>query len=271
VLERPVRYVSIPRARAFSVSTFMLDTRFETRGAVESVTRDFAVRAYGPFLVADMRSAAAPLEGFALVRRAPSFWEGLFVASTHDAFEVVPDPFTTWELRAHVGQTPNPPPAGPARDAESLRVLHNVALDQGDAAGADRLRNELLAGVDRSVARRYSLGVELLGARLERGASTVLTVYFTTSALLPTDVEYKITSRVTGPAGFSLVPLDRLAWDVGMPFAMPTSLWRPGFIYSSITELTRRPGRERYDGTFRGTMAPVFTGDTPERPLLVLE
>ena len=272
VLERPVRYVSIPRARSFNVTTFVLDSRFESRGAVESVTRDFAVRAFGPFLVADVRGTPAPVEGFALVRRQPTFWERLFVASTHDAFDVVADPFTTWELRAHVGQTPNPPPTGRARDFESLRILHNVALDQGDAAGAERLRNELMTGVDRSVGRRYSLGVELLGVRLERGASTLLTVYFTTSAQLPTDVEYKITSHVEAPPAYSLVPMDKLPWDVGMPFAMPTQLWRPGFIYASVTELVRRPGRERYDGTFRGTMAPVLASDADtDRPLLVLE
>jgi len=272
VLERPVRYVSIPRARAFNVSTFVLDTRFETRGAVESVTRDFAVRAFGPFLVADVHGVPGPLEGYALVRRPPTFWERLFVASTHDAFEVVPDPFTTWELRAHVGQTPNPAPPGQARDFESLRILHNIALDRGDAPAAARVRNELLAGVDRSVARRYSLGVELLGVRLEQGASTLLTVYFTTSAQLPTDVEFKITSHVQAPPAFTLTPIDKLPWDVGMPFAMPTQLWRPGFIYSSVTELTRRPGRERYDGAFRGTMAPVLASDDDvNRPLLVLE
>src|SRR5262249_6413520 len=123
--------------------------------------------------------------------------------------------------------------------------------------GAGELLNQLLAGVDRRAARRFSEGVELLGARLERAASTRLTLYFRTNAALPTDTEFQVVSRVVAPPRLSLVPADELVWDVGMPFALPTSLWRPGFVYSVITEILRRPGRERYDGTFRGPVAPT--------------
>jgi hypothetical protein len=55
-----------------------------------------------------------------------------------------------------------------------------------------------------------------------------------------------------------------------MPFAIPTSLWRPGFVYTSVTELVRRPGRERYDGAFRGPLAPTPLAPAAA-PLLVLE
>jgi hypothetical protein len=269
VLWRPVRYVGIPRARSFGVTSFWVDARFEQRAAVESVTRDFSVRAFGPFLLADIDAPAQPLQGFALVRRQPSLFERMFVASTHDAFDVVPDPLSTWELRTHFRQLPNPPPDSGLRDAESLRVRHNVAVTRGDAAEAERLRQELFRGADTSVQRSYTDGVELLGLRLERNASTLLTLYFTTSAALPTDVPFSVSSHVEAPPRSSLVQKDALAWDVGMPFVIPTSLWRPGFIYSAVTEITRRPGRERYDGAFRGPLAP-----TPlvaaERPLLVL-
>ncbi len=271
VLQRPLRYVNIPRVRAVGVSTFLLDTRFETRGAIESVSRDFAVRAVGPFLVADTQSIFAPVAGFALVRRKPSALERLFVASTHDLFEVVPDPFWTWELRTHLEQWPRPEPTGKPRDTEALRILHNLAVEKRDGASAARLQKQLLDGVDRSVARRYTAGVELLGVRVEHGSSTLLTLYFSPSAELPTDVEFKLYSTVEAAARFSLVPKDQLRWDVGMPFVIPTSLWRPGFIYSSVTELTRRAGRERYDGAFRGTLAPVPLDGTPDEPLLTLD
>lgn len=271
VLWRPLRYVGIPRARSFGVTSFWVDVRFEQRAAVESVMRDFSVRAYGPFLLAELDEPAQPLRGFALVRRQPSFFERLFVASTHDTFSVVPDPLSTWELRTHFRQLPNPVPDVPARnvDAEALRVLHNVAVTRGDAAEAERLRKELFRGADTSIQRSYSDGVELLGLRLERNASTLLTLYFTTNAALPTDVPFTLVSHVEAAPRSSLVQKDELAWDVGMPFVIPTSLWRPGFIYSTVTEIIRRPGRERYDGSFRGPLAPTPLVVT-DRPLLVL-
>jgi len=262
--------MGIPRARSYGVTMFAVDARFEQRAAVESVTRDFAVRAYGPFLIADVDAPHEPLRGFALVRRQPTLLQRWFVASTHDAFDVVPDPLWTWELRTHFRQLPNPEPTSTTHDAEGLRILHNVALSRGDLAEATRLETELLRGLDVSVRRSYTDGVELLGLKLERRASTLLTLYFTTSAALPTDVPFTVTSHVEAPPRHSLVPKDALAWDVGMPFVIPTSLWRPGFIYSSVTEITRRPGRERYDGAFRGPLAPTQLTPT-DAPLLVLD
>lgn len=271
VLERPVRYVGLPRVGSPSVSTFVLDSRFDTRGAVESLTREFPVRAIGPFFVANTRAAAAPVEGFGVVPHRLRGLERWLTATTHDVYGVVRDPFWTWELRAHLNQTPNPPPGGAPTSFEDLRIAHNLAVSQHDDAGAERLLNQLLAGVDRSVRRKYSLGVELLGARLERGASTRLTLYFRTSATLPTDTEFELVSRVLAPPRLSLVPADELVWDVGMPFAIPTSLWRPGFVYSAITEILRRPGSERYDGAFGGPVAPGEIDGRNADPLLTLD
>ena len=56
-----------------------------------------------------------------------------------------------------------------------------------------------------------------------------------------------------------------------MPFALPTSFWRPGFVYESVTELMRRPGRERYVGAFHGSGAPVPVTGERETTLLVLD
>jgi hypothetical protein len=269
VLERPVRYVGLPRLGNANVSHFALDSRFDSRGALESLTREFPVRAIGPFMIADIARAAKPVEGFTTIPRKLGAFERFFTATSHDVYDVVPDPFWTWELRTHLNQTPNPAPSSPPVGFEQLRVAHNLAVFEHDTARAARLRAELLAGVDRSVHRSYSEGVELLGARLERGTSTYLTLYFETSAPLPTDTVFQIVSSVEAAPRLSLVPGDELLWDVGMPFAIATTLWRPGFIYSSVTELLRRPGTERYDGAFRGTMAPTPLAPTTT-PLLRL-
>ncbi|HTQ07723.1 MAG TPA: hypothetical protein VMI54_27900, partial [Polyangiaceae bacterium] len=271
VLRRPVRYVGLPRVGAAGVSTFALDSRFDTRGGMESLTREFSVRAIGPFFVANTEAAPAPVEGFATVVRKQSGLSRWLTATTHDVYDVVPDPFWTWELREHLNQTPNPPPTGAPASSENLRIAHNLAVAEHDEAGAERLLNELLAGVDRRTARRFSLGVELLGARLDETASTRLTLYFRTSTPLPTDTQFQVFSRVIAPPSLSLVPADELTWEVGMPFAMPTSLWRPGFVYSAVTEILRRPGRERYDGVFRGPVAPTEIDGRAAEALLTLD
>jgi hypothetical protein len=270
VLRRPVRFVGVPRLGSAGVSSFALDSRFDTRGAVESVTREFPVRAVGPFMLADVMSAQTPVAGFTTVPRKLAAFERFFTATSHAVYDVVPDPFWTWELRTHLNQTPNPAPLDEPAGFEQLRSAYNLAVSEHAAARADRLRALLFVGIDRSVHRRYTQGVELLGARLEQGASTRLTLYFQTDAALPSDDVFQVFSTVEAAPHFSLVPRDELVWDVGMPFAIPTTLWRPGFIYSSVTELTRRPGTERYDGGFRGTMPPTLLHADKPGPLLRL-
>jgi hypothetical protein len=56
-----------------------------------------------------------------------------------------------------------------------------------------------------------------------------------------------------------------------MPFAIPATLWERGFVYAASTEILKRPGRERYEGSFRGRGAPVPESGPREEPLLVLE
>jgi hypothetical protein len=271
VLERPTRYVGLPRADAAGVARFLLDARFDSRGALESLTREFPVRAFGPFLVADTEAPAAPTDAYAIVPRRAGVLERWFVASTHDLYDVVPDAFSTWELRLHLGQAPNPAPDAKPETWEDLRIAHNLAAARGDLESALAIRERLLHGLDPKAHRSYTNGVELLGLRFEHGASDRLTLYFSASQAQPTDVAFKLTSFVERAPRWSLVPKDELAWDVGMPFALPTSLWRPNFIYSSVTEILRRPGRERYVGTFRGPQAPVLVEPKDAGPLIVLE
>jgi hypothetical protein len=271
-LEREVTISSFPSARNPSATThFALDARFTPSGSLRLLAREHAVGAYGPFWIVDTEAPAAPIEGFSTLRREPTFFERWVVSSHHALHSVKPDPFWTWELREHFGVTPNPPPARAPDAFEQRRIAHNLAISTGDVALAERLQGELLAAVDQKPARDYSHGIRLLGVRLERGASDVLTVLFRAEGPLAGDPAYTITSFVESAPKGSLVPRDELPWNVGMPFALPASFWRPGFVYSSVTELMRRPGRERYVGAFTGTGAPGAVSGPPETTLLVLE
>lgn len=253
VAERPLVAAEPPAlARALATSHFVLDRRFSSGAVLSALARDFAVDAYGPFLFADLREAARPLDGLAVVPREPGFFERLLVSTNHALYDVEPNRFVTWDLRAHLGQEPNPPPRGEPRTLEELRIAHNLALAGGDTARASRLRARLFSGADRRSARALDASVAFLGLRYESGSSDLLTLYFEARAPLEYDAEFTVTSRVEVAPSLSLTPRDVLAWNVGMPFDLPTSLWRPGFVYASVSELVNRPGRERYTGHWRG-------------------
>jgi hypothetical protein len=51
----------------------------------------------------------------------------------------------------------------------------------------------------------------------------------------------------------SLVPADSLEWEVGLPSLLQRDIWRPGYLYVSVTEILKRPGRERFVGSWVNT------------------
>jgi hypothetical protein len=272
-LMRPVNVTSFPGTRGGQAGThFAFDSRFSAKRTLLSSAREHAVSAYGPYFIVDLEAPEKqPIRGFALRRREPTFFERLLVQSSHALYEVRPDPWWTWELREHLGELPNPLPSGNPRTSSELRIAHNVAASLGDRELATRRRRDLLRGVAGGSAREFSQGVRLLGVRFEHGASDVLTVYFEAAAPMASDVGFVITSEVEKAPRWSLVPADELVWNVGMPFSLPTSLWRAGYLYESVTEIMRRPGRERYVGWFDGPGAPTPTSGPRETTLLVLE
>jgi hypothetical protein len=271
-LRREVTVTAAPHGRGQRSSThFALDSRFSASATLRSLQRTHAVVAYGPYWVADTRRSVEPITSFAIVSREPTLLERLFVSSSHALHSIAPDPLGTWELREHFDVSPNEQPALDPKSPRELRIAHNVAVRSGDVALAARRKSELVRGFDQRPARDFSAGVRLLGVRLERGASDFLTLYFEASGPLPGDVGFVVTSHVERAPSWSNVPADELPWNVGMPFAIPTSLWRPGFVYESVTELMRRPGRERYEGSFRGPGAPEPVGGSRETKIVVLE
>jgi hypothetical protein len=271
-LRREVTTTSAPHGRGQRSGThFALDSRFSSSATLRSLQRTHAVVAYGPYWVADGRRRVESITSFAIISREPTFLERLFVSSSHALHSISPDPLGTWELREHFDVSPNVLPARNPTSPRELRIAHNVAVRSGDAALATHRKSELLRGVDQRPARDFSAGVRLLGVRLERGASDVLTLYFEASGPLPGDIGFVVTSHVERAPSWSLVPADELPWNVGMPFAIPTSLWRQGFVYESVTELMRRPGRERYEGSFQGPAAPEPVSGSRETTIVVLE
>jgi 4-amino-4-deoxy-L-arabinose transferase-like glycosyltransferase len=251
-LERPLVVSRIPTSSTPpGLSHFVIDARFSSRAGIQALVSRYAVRAYGSILVADLEAPHAPLIAFDLELVEPTAFTRFFVSGSHALPRFRESPLLTWELREHLNQQPNPLPNAAPRSRDELRAAHNLALHRHDDPLAARLRNELLAGADLHVARRYG-DLSLLAARHVPGTSEFLEVYFMCHAPLTRDAKFTIWSEVEAAPIASLVPKDERRWDTGMPFAIPSSLFRPGFIYRSSTELLRRPGRERYLGTLRG-------------------
>jgi hypothetical protein len=270
VLRRPVAQAPLPNpAQALRRTHHALDLRFTTGESALRLARDFQARAFGPYLVADLGADGAPLEAFALVPREPTLFERLFVSSSHARYSIRPSPLWGWELAFHLGLGEQPPADATPHSLDELRSAHNLAVQRGDTSLAATLRARLLSGVERRGERPYSVGIRFLGARREPGPSLFLTVYFEASGSVRVAYTVGVSARVEAPPRFSVTPPDPLLREVGMPFAIPATQWERGFIYAATTEILKRPGRERFEGTFRGRGAPVPLEGPREEPLLV--
>ena len=142
-------------------------------------------------------------------------------------------------------------PADPPRTLEQTRVAHNVAAANGDEAGAARWRAALAAGLDWPVRAKFDNQTELLGAVRHRGAQRGFTFYFL-AGTFKVDAKFAVHARVVAPPRLSTLPVDPLDLDLATNPVVPTSLWRPGHIYSVSVVFRKRPGREQLTGAWTG-------------------
>jgi hypothetical protein len=274
-LERPVRTVSsVPSTPANGLDRYYIaDLRFMSSAEQETLAQSFAMLALGPFVAVDRAAPKGPLHAFAILGREPNLVESYFVSGSHALESIVADPFLTWELRDRFGETPNDPPPAAPQGLEQLRIAHNIALARGDAAGAKHWLAALLAGVDRSRELHFKDGSRLLGTRLERGTSTLFYVYFQAGSANTAEQSLSVRSVVDSAPRFSLVPKDGLVQQVSMPFCIAPNRWKNGHVYASVTELLKRPGRERFYVSVRGVRSELVTvvPESNEVSLLTLE
>jgi len=250
---------------------YAADLRFMSANEQEALVRDFSITALDTFLTIDRAAAPGSFHALQIERRAPSLLEAYWVSSSYALRNIVPNPFYEWELRDRFQLSPNDPPKVAPKSFEDVRILHNIAVSQGDDASAARLADELLQGCDRSVRRTFADGAQLFCARLEQKPALLFDVYFLAAGPDPAEPELTMRSVLeSAPAG-SLVGKDKAIADVGMPFAIPASRWKRGYIYASITELVRRIGRERWYGAFRPAREARNQEPADEVTLLRLE
>jgi hypothetical protein len=252
-MQRPVATVSHPptTTAAGQDRYYVADMRFMSAAEQEALVQNFSITALDTFLTVDRAVPKGDFRVFDVQRYEPSWLEAYWVSSTHALRRIVVDPFVTWELRDRFELSPNEPPAKEPISFEEMRVAHNIALARGDPAAADHWLKALLAGSDLSARRLFANGDELLGARLERGTSLVYSVYFRAAGPDPNEPALVMHSVVEAAPATSLVAKDPVVADVGVPFGIPASRWKRGYVYASVSEIIRRIGSERWYGSFR--------------------
>lgn len=252
-LQRPVTTVPhLPSGPGTRLDRYYVaDLRFMSGAEQDTLGSNFSATALGPFLAVDRAAPAGELRAFDIARVAPSALESYWVSSSHALRVIEPDPYLTWELKDRFQLSPNPAPTEPPKTFEQRRIAHNIAVARGDAAGAARWLQALLEGTDASAALDFGSGNALLATRLERGTSLVFSIYVRAAGADPTQPELMLRSAVLEAPSPSFVDRDAALAEVGMPFTIPANRWQSGYIYSSVTEIIRRIGKERWTGRFR--------------------
>lgn len=271
-LQRPVTTVTrIPSGSGKpNERYYVADLRFMSGEEQDTLASHYSSTVLGPFLAIDRAAPAGTLQAFEIERVEPSALEAYWVSSSHAQRVVEPDPFLTWEFKDRFELSPNPPPTEPPRTREQQRIAHNIAVSRGDPAAAARCLQALLEGADTSHPLTFGSGNTLLGVRLQRGTSWVFSVYVQAAGADPSEPELVMHSTITEAPKASLVDRDAAFAEVGMPFTIPASRWKAKYVYSSITEIIRRLGKERWIGRFR-TRDNAATRSSPDFELLRLE
>ena len=207
------------------------------------------VRAYGDMWVVDQREGSAPIDVYSLNEREPNLFQWLWLDDTEPVRSLAtgPDPWLTWEWRTHLGQQAAWPAGEPAT-MDEMRIAHNVALAQGDAAAAQRWRRGIESQLDRSRDALFTGGLHLIGTRTTGGVQPRVESWFEAAGPTPGEATFGVRSTIEASAPLSLIPPDRTDREMASAPSLPTKLWRPGYLYRMQAVLNHRIGRERYWG-----------------------
>ena len=241
---------------------YMMDTRTASLADLRSAATHYHVHAIGRLWVMDRAEKPAPLDGYALDEREPSWWQWLWLGPVEPVRTVRWSPWVTWEWRTMLGQPVSAPQGAPATTDE-IRIAHNLAVEQHDDQGAARLRAMLQARFDLPRATLYEGGTSLIGSIHHRGARRGLTLFFV-AGHFDADSHFKVHAKVLRPPRLSTLPADPADLEIAGAPIWPTTLWRRGHIYRFEIVYRKRPGTEALTGAWspgprrvEGGLAPL--------------
>ncbi len=218
------------------------------------------LRIYGDVLYAERDDAPGPLDAYDLHEREPGIFEWYFTNPTDvvRTIDETPDPFLTWEWRDHLGIQPAVPPSAPATTLGQTRILHNAAIARGDAVEAERLRESIVAALDRTMEAHWDGGTTLLGVRLTGGVEPKVEMWIEAGGPTEGDTTFNVTSQVIAKNRLSFVPQTDVVRQMAFPPALSTALWKKGYVYMIDCVLNHRIGTEKY--------VAQWGGGPPRRP-----
>ncbi len=251
-LHRPIAGTDgIPARVARADDRYLVaDLAFVNAGDQQKLGAQFHLDVVGQFLMADRVGPYAPADGYVFDAREPTALEWYLAYGADPIRTVRADPWYTWELRDHFGQTPNPAPPDEPTTIDQLRIAHNVAVASGDAERAAKCRSDLVAQLAVFPATKFTDGTLLLGERFLPGVAPTLEVYLLAGGPTPDEDQFDIESVIQRRPIVSLVGADDRVRTLGRPLFPPPKLWKAGFIYVSRTEIRSRPGQETFVGFF---------------------
>ncbi|MGO9833354.1 MAG: ArnT family glycosyltransferase [Polyangiaceae bacterium] len=231
------------------------------------------VRVYGNVWLVDERKAAAPIDAYRVDERDPNpiQWVLYGDADPIRSTTATPDPFLTWEWRTHLGVRSKAPTIAP-RTLDELRIAHNAAVEEGNAAAAELYQARIEGQIDRNVTARYNDGTRIVGVRVGGGSRGKLEVWFLAGDQPRGDAVFTLHSTVDRAEPLSLVPASPVVREMSWDVPLPPKLWRKGFLYVTETLLLHRTGYERYTGSWvsRDAQAPPRRVDGPAETWLAL-
>jgi hypothetical protein len=234
------------------------------------------VRIYGDTWVVDQREPVGPIDAYSMNEREPGFFEWLFFdggTELHREAGKEPDPWLTWEWRVHLGQDATPP-SGEPKTLDEMRIAHNIAIERGDEAAAERWREKIDAAIDRTVNAKFDEWANLIGVRVIGGVQPRIETWFEATEAPNGDGQFSVRSVMIGKSRWSLIPRPTQDRDMAWAPSLPTKLWRKGFIYRTETIMNHRIGFEQYLGhwaTRDGSVAPRRLDHHAETTLAIVE
>jgi hypothetical protein len=240
----------------------VLDTRVSDLKDLRNIATSFGVQAVGPFWRVD-RAQKGPFTALAYKETEPNPLQWMFVTGTDLVRSIgKEDPFATWEWRDAYGVQPNPAPTDTPRTLEELRVAHNVAVSQGDAARASALLKELDPQLGKRLDLQYSDGLRLDGVLVHDGAAIVTTLFWEADASFKAfDTTYKLKCKVAKAPHLWIGQTDSSERDMAPPIRV--LLWKPGYLYAQQFIALPRVGRDECRGSFSSDIHPKAAGPDP--------
>ncbi len=211
------------------------------------------IRIYGDTIVVATGDREQPVDAYSLHETEPNILQRMFTNDNEPVRTITnePDAFRTWEWRVHLEQPAAQPTAQPA-DIDELRIAHNVAVTNGDADLAERLRERLVAQLDRQAETHFDGGAELIGVLVTSGVQRRLRVFIEATGPTKGDAYFQIRSHVVMKSPTSLIGADPTDREMAYPPPLSMKLWRKGFIYAIDCVMNHRIGLEAYYGNWAG-------------------